>query len=110
MKFTKFFLSVILIIGIMVAGSVWAAAAQSAQQQTVSSLQAGQANTSAELEQYFQKAHEEYSKNATEQCLHKDGYRQYFRKWAKKPAEVAVEAAGHSRWQQGQRMWCGMDQ
>jgi serine protease Do len=66
MKFTKSFLSLILIIGIMVAGSVWAAAAQSAQQQTASSQQAGQANPSAELEQYFQKAHEEYSKNATE--------------------------------------------
>lgn len=28
----------------------------------------------------------------------KDSYRQYFRPWAKKPAEVAVEAGGHSRW------------
>jgi serine protease Do len=66
MKFTKFVLSVILIIGITVAGSVWTFAAQSAQQQTASSQQVGQTNTSAELERYFQKAHEEYSKNATE--------------------------------------------
>jgi hypothetical protein len=28
----------------------------------------------------------------------KDSYRQYFKPWAKKPAEVAVEAGGHSRW------------
>jgi transposase len=28
----------------------------------------------------------------------KDSYRQYFKPWAKKPVEVAVEAGGHSRW------------
>jgi len=28
----------------------------------------------------------------------RDGYRQYFRQWAKKPTEVAVEAGGHTRW------------
>jgi transposase len=28
----------------------------------------------------------------------KDGYRQYFKRWMKKPVEVAVEAGGHSRW------------
>src|SRR5512135_2139613 len=28
----------------------------------------------------------------------KDGYRQYFKKWAGKQVKVAVEAGGHSRW------------
>jgi serine protease Do len=66
MKFTKFFLSVILIAGFIAVSSVWAAAAQSASQQTAASQEVAQTNTSAELEQYFQKAHKEYSKNATE--------------------------------------------
>jgi hypothetical protein len=66
MKFTKFFLSVISITGIMALSSVCAVAAQSASQQTAASQEVAQTNTSAELEQYFQKAHEAYSKNATE--------------------------------------------
>jgi serine protease Do len=66
MKFAKFFLSVILIIGIMVAGSAWTVAAQRASQQTAPSQQTAQTNISGELEQYFQKAHEEYAKDATE--------------------------------------------
>jgi transposase len=28
----------------------------------------------------------------------RDGYRQYFKRWAGKPVSVAVEAGGHSRW------------
>jgi serine protease Do len=66
MKFAKFFLSAILIIVIMVAGSEWTVAAQRAPQQTSPSQQAGQTNISDELDKYFQKAHEEYAKNATE--------------------------------------------
>jgi serine protease Do len=66
MKFTKFFLSVILITGIMAAGSAWTVAAQRASQQTAPSQQAAQSNISGELDQYLQKAHEEYAKDATE--------------------------------------------
>jgi serine protease Do len=66
MKFTKFFLSVILITGIMVAASAWALAAEGAAQQTAPSQQAGQTNISGELDQYFKKAHEEYAKDSTD--------------------------------------------
>jgi serine protease Do len=66
MKFAKFFLSVILITGIMAAGSAWTVAAQRASQQTAPSQQAAQSNISGELDQYLQKAHEEYAKDATE--------------------------------------------
>jgi serine protease Do len=66
MKFSKFFLSVILIMGIMVAGSAWAVAAPQAPQQTAPSQQITQTQVSDELDQYFHKAREEYTKDANE--------------------------------------------
>jgi serine protease Do len=66
MKFAKFFFSVILIVGIVVGGSAWTIAAPPAVQQTTPLKQAGQTDISGELDQYFQKAREAYTKDANE--------------------------------------------